>query len=110
MHFNKSEKPEEKEAIGEGEINQGSRKDESNTCEEAQSFSKNIEGRSLKRGAVYQQWLKPTNNVIWRLKEGVVGLVAGSCKSGKNNCLHSSSLKRAILFALIESMLNNVKA
>jgi hypothetical protein len=37
----------------------------------------------LKRGAVYQQWLKPIDNIIWRVKEGVVGLVTGLCKSNK---------------------------
>lgn len=83
MRFNKSEGPAGKKAIEEGEINRQSRKDESNTCEEAQSFSKNIEGPSFIKGASYQRRLKPTNSVIWRVKEAVVGLVASSCKSGK---------------------------
>lgn len=82
MRFNKSEGPVGKKAIEEGEINRGSRKDESNTCEEAQSFSKNIEGPSLIKGVSYQRRLKPTNSIIWRVKEAVVGLVASSCKSG----------------------------
>lgn len=69
--LNKSKGPEVKKPNGEGENKHISRKGDSNVREEAQTVSKNVEGPGLKREVVYQQRLKPTEIVKWRVKEGV---------------------------------------